>query len=50
LAQDKKEKKQLMKALKHEIKPYPKNSVDFNTEVVHHLTTYEAPEGTANFW
>jgi hypothetical protein len=50
LAQDKKEKKQLMKALKHEIKPYPKNSVDFNTEVVHHLTTYEVPEGTENFW
>ena len=50
LAQDKKEKKDLMKRLKHEIKPYPKDTASFNTEIVHHLTTYEAPEGAANFW
>ena len=50
LAQNKKEKKDLMKQLKHEIKPYPKDTASYNTEVVHHLTTYEAPEGTANFW
>ena len=50
LAQDKKEKKDLMKRLKHEIRPYPKDTASYNTEVVHHLTTYEAPEGAANFW
>ena len=50
LAQDKKEKKDLMKRLKHEIRPYPKDTASYNTEVVHHLTTYEVPEGTENFW
>ena len=47
---DKKEKKDLMKRLKHEIRPYPKDTASYNTEVVHHLTTYEAPEGAENFW
>ena len=50
LAQDKKEKKDLIKRLKHEIRPYPKDTASYNTEVVHHLTTYETPEGTENFW
>jgi hypothetical protein len=50
LAQDKKEKKDLMKRLKHEIRPYPKDTASYNTDVVHHLTTYEAPEGAENFW
>jgi len=50
LAQDKKEKKELMKKLKHEIKPYPKSTDEFNTEIVHHLTTYEVPAGAENFW
>ena len=47
---DKKEKKDLMKRLKHEIRPYPKDTSSYNTNVVHHSTTYEAPEGTENFW
>lgn len=34
LAQDKKEKKDLMKRLKHEIMPYPKDASSYNTEVV----------------
>ena len=50
IAQDKREKKDLMGRLKHEIKAYPKDTASYNTEVVHHLTTYEVPEGTENFW
>ena len=49
IAQNKKEKKDLMKRLKHEIKPYQKNTDDFNTEVVNHKTTYVA-ENTESFW
>ena len=50
LPQDKKERKALMKALKHPIKPYPKSATDFNTEVVRHETNYVAPEGAENYW
>ena len=49
LPQNKKEKKDLIKRLKHEIKPYPKNTDDFNTEIVNHKTTYVA-ENTESFW
>jgi hypothetical protein len=49
LPQNKKEKKDLIKQLKHEIKPYPKNTDDFNTEIVNHKTTYVA-ENTESFW
>lgn len=35
LAQDKKEKKDLMRRLKHEIRPYPKDASEYNTDVIH---------------
>jgi hypothetical protein len=35
LAQDKKEKKDLMKRLKHPIRPYPKDASEYNTDVIH---------------
>ena len=34
LAQNRKERKDLLKRLKHETKPYPKEASDYNTEVV----------------
>ena len=50
LAQNKKEKRELMSKLKHEIKPYPKSNKDYNTEIVEHTTTYQIKEGTEMFW
>jgi hypothetical protein len=50
LPQDKKEKKSMMKALKHPIRPYPKNATNYNTEVVMHETNYVPPVGDENYW
>jgi hypothetical protein len=50
LAQDKRERKILVKKLKHPVKSYPKNAKDFNTEIERHSTTYEPPKGQLSFW
>lgn len=50
LSQNKKEKKDLMKRLKHEIRPYPKELNDYNTEVVHHTTYAPEESNEINFW
>ena len=50
LAQNKKEKKDLMKRLKHEIRPYPKELNDYNTEIVHHYTYPPEESNEINFW
>jgi hypothetical protein len=49
LPQNKKEKRELMKSLKHEIRPYPKDASDFINVVEEHQTTYVATE-SENFW
>ena len=50
LAQSKKEKKNLMKSLKHEIRPYPKNLNDYNIEIVNHTTYTPEESNVINFW
>ena len=50
LAQNKKEKKDLMKRLKHPILPYPKELNDYNTEIVHHTTYAPEESNEINFW
>jgi hypothetical protein len=50
LAQDKKEKKDLIKRLKHEILPYPKNAADYNTDVVRHDTYPPEDSIEVKFW
>ena len=50
LAQSRKEKKDLLKRLKHETKPYPKEASDYNTEVVHHFTYEPDAELETKFW
>jgi hypothetical protein len=50
LAQNKRERRDLMKRLKHEIKPYPKDTVDFNTEVVRHEAYPPDSSNDVNFW
>jgi len=49
IAQNKREKRDLIKRLKHEIKPYPKNTDDFNTLIENYKTDYQ-PENTESFW
>ena len=49
IAQNKREKRDLIKRLKHEIKPYPKNTDDFNTLIENDKTDYQ-PENTESFW
>jgi hypothetical protein len=50
LPHNKKERKDLMSRLKHEIQPYPKDLNDYNTDIVHHHT-YPPEELTEiNFW
>lgn len=49
LAQNKREKRDLFKKLKHELKEYPKNADIFIPEVEHYTTTYER-ESVSNFW
>ena len=50
LAQDKKEKKDLIKRLKHEVKPYPKNAREYNKGIEHHTTISPENEITTKFW
>jgi hypothetical protein len=50
LAADKKEKKELIKALKHEEKPYPKSTRDFNKEVQTIITISPEDELANKFW
>ena len=50
LAQDKKEKKDLIKRLKHEIRPYPKDSREYNKGIEHHTTISPENEITTKFW
>lgn len=50
LAQNKKEKKNLMKSLKHEIRPYPKDASEYNTDVVTHTTYAPEESNSINFW
>ena len=47
---DKREKKDLLKRLKHEIKEYPKDARDFNKTVQHHTTIEPSTELNNNFW
>jgi len=50
ISQNKKEKRELMKKLKHKIYPYPKNASDFNKEITTH-TTYEPDSDLeTKFW
>ena len=50
LAQDKKEKKDLIKRLKHEIRPYPKDTREYNKGIEHHTTISPENEITTKFW
>jgi hypothetical protein len=50
LGENKKERKELMKRLKHPIQPYPKEASDYNTEVVHHFTYAPEESNEINFW
>ncbi len=50
LAQNKKERKDFIKRLKHEIHCYPKNANDFNKNIEHHLTISPDTEATTKFW
>jgi hypothetical protein len=50
ISQNKKEKKDLMKRLKHETKPYPKTASDYNTDIVHHTTYAPEESNEINFW
>ena len=50
LPQNKKEKRELMKALKHEIKPYPKNAEDYIPEIEMHKTYAPEESNDINFW
>jgi hypothetical protein len=47
---DKKEKRELLKTLKHKVREYPKNSREFNKEIETHLTTSPETEATTKFW
>ena len=50
LAQDKKEKKDLIKRLKHEIRPYPKDAREYNKGIENHTTISPENEITTKFW
>jgi len=47
---DKKEKKTLLKSLKHEIRDYPKNAKEFNKAIENHLTIAPETELASKFW
>jgi hypothetical protein len=49
LASDKRERKELLKKLKHKIYPYPKNAEAFIPDIEHHMT-YDPGEAGADFW
>lgn len=50
IPQDKREKKDLMKRLKHPIKEYPKNAREYNKGIEHHTTIEPSTEIAKNFW
>lgn len=50
LAQDKREKRDLMKRLKHEIKPYPKNVHDYEADIQYHETVVPDSNLKVKFW
>jgi hypothetical protein len=50
LAQNKREKRDLVKRLKHELKPYPKDTSEYNTEVGRHETYEPDSNNKINFW
>lgn len=50
IPQTKKEKKDLMKRLKHEIQSYPKSTRDYNTDVIRHDTYPPEESNEINFW
>jgi hypothetical protein len=47
---DKKDKKDLIKRLKHEVKPYPKNAREYNKGVQNHTTIEPDTEISVKFW
>ena len=47
---DKKEKRELLKTLKHAVREYPKNSREFNKDIENHLTTSPETEANTKFW
>ena len=50
LATNKKEKKDLLKRLKHEIRPYPKDLNAYNTDIINHTTYAPEESNDINFW
>ena len=50
IGEDKKEKKDLKKRLKHEISPYPKNTQEFNEAIQHHTTIEPETDIKTKFW
>ncbi len=50
IPQDKREKKDLMKRLKHPIREYPKNAREYNKGIEHHTTIEPSTEIAKNFW
>jgi hypothetical protein len=48
--EDKKEKKDLKKRLKHEIRPYPKNTQEFNKAIQNHTTIEPETDIKTKFW
>lgn len=50
IGEDKKEKKDLKKRLKHEIRPYPKNTQEFNKAIQHHTTIEPETDIKTKFW
>jgi hypothetical protein len=47
---DKKDKKDLIKRLKHEVRPYPKNAREYNKGVEMHTTIEPDSEISVKFW
>lgn len=50
LGADKKEKRELLKTLKHDPKAYPKDTREFNKEIEHYTTIAPETELTTKFW
>jgi hypothetical protein len=39
-----------MKRLKHEIRPYPKEASDYNTDIIHHFAYTPEESNEINYW
>ncbi|MEY4332828.1 MAG: Polaribacter phage [Bacteroidota bacterium] len=50
IAGDKKEKKSILKSLKHEVRDYPKNAKEFNKDIECHTTIAPESELASKFW